>query len=86
MIKSGLSRRSFLQVAATSAVAARFMTEPMLAAAARMPISHPALSKDAVMIDYNENPFSGPCEAARKAIADAIRKEAVIVTVTWMNC
>ena len=43
----------------------------MLAAAARMPIPHPALSKDAVMIDYNENPL-GPCEAARKAIADAI--------------
>ena len=71
MTKSGFSRRSFLQVAATSAVAARFMTEPMLAAAARMPIPHPALSKDAVMIDYNENPL-GPCEAARKAIADAI--------------
>jgi histidinol-phosphate aminotransferase len=71
MTKSAFSRRSFLQVAATSAVAVRFMSEPMLAAAARMPIPHPALSKDAVMIDYNENPL-GPCQAARKAIADAI--------------
>jgi histidinol-phosphate aminotransferase len=71
MTKSGFSRRSFLQAAATGAVAARIMTEPMLAAAARMPVPHPALSKDAVMIDYNENPL-GPCEAARKAIAEAI--------------
>lgn len=71
MTKSGFSRRSFLQAAATSAVAAGFMTEPRLAAAARIPIPHPALSKDAVMIDYNENPL-GPCEAARKAVAEAI--------------
>ena len=71
MAKSSFSRRSFLHLAASTAVAARFMNEPMLAAAARMPIPHPALSKDAVMIDYNENPL-GPCEAARKAIADMI--------------
>jgi histidinol-phosphate aminotransferase len=43
----------------------------MLAAAARAPVPHPPLSPDAVMIDYNENPL-GPCEAARKAIAEAI--------------
>jgi histidinol-phosphate aminotransferase len=60
------SRRSFLQLsaAATAAMAFRIATEPSLAAADRKPI--PA---GAVVIDSNENPL-GPCDAARKAIAD----------------
>ncbi len=64
------SRRSFLSIAA-AAGAASFMNEPMLAAAARKQVPHPPLSKDAVMIDYNENPL-GPSEAARRAVADMI--------------
>lgn len=64
------SRRSFLSIA-VAAGAASFMNEPMLAAAARKQVPHPPLSKDAVMIDYNENPL-GPSEAARRAIAEMI--------------
>ena len=60
------SRRAFLQLsaAATAAMALRIATEPSLAAADRKPIS-----PGAIVIDANENPL-GPCEAARKAIAD----------------
>jgi len=60
------SRRSFLHLttAASAATAFRFMTEPMLAAAARRRPHAP----DAVLIDSNENPL-GPCQAAREAMA-----------------
>ncbi len=65
---SALSRRSFLQTstAASAALALRIVTEPMLAYAAR-----PAYSKDAVLINSNENPL-GPCSAAREAVAAII--------------
>jgi len=60
------SRRSFLHLsaAASTAAALRFMTEPMLAVAARRRPHAP----DAVVIDANENPL-GPCQAARDAMA-----------------
>src|SRR3989441_9479930 len=60
------SRRMFLQLsaAATAAMAFRIATEPSLAAAERKPVP-----PGAVVIDANENPL-GPCDAARKAIAD----------------
>ncbi|MFZ0319025.1 MAG: pyridoxal phosphate-dependent aminotransferase [Candidatus Sulfotelmatobacter sp.] len=61
------SRRSFLQLSAAVA-AGLIITEPMLAAAAR---KRQPLSKDAVMIDSNENPL-GPCQSARDAIANII--------------
>ena len=59
---SPFSRRSFLQLSAAAA-AFQFVTEPMLAAAARRPYS-----ADGVMIDSNENPL-GPCQSARVAIS-----------------
>ena len=60
------SRRAFLQLsaAATAAMAFRIATEASLAAEDRNTF-HPG----AVVIDANENPL-GPCDAARKAIAD----------------
>src|SRR5712664_3646495 len=60
------SRRMFLQLsaAATAAMAFRIATEATLAAAERKPVP-----SGAVVIDANENPL-GPCDAARKAIAD----------------
>jgi histidinol-phosphate aminotransferase len=60
------SRRAFLQLsaAATAAMAFRIATEGSLAAEDRNTF-HPG----AVVIDANENPL-GPCDAARKAIAD----------------
>jgi histidinol-phosphate aminotransferase len=63
------SRRSFLHLSAAASAAAAFrgMTEPMLAAAAR----RRPHSKDAVLIDANENPL-GPCQAARDALAAII--------------
>ena len=63
------SRRSFLHLSAAASAAAtlRFMTEPMLAAAARRKPHSP----DAVLIDSNENPL-GPCQAARDAMASII--------------
>jgi len=62
---SPFSRRSFLQFSAAAA-AFHIVTEPMLAAAARRPVS-----KDGVMIDSNENPL-GPGQAAREAISAII--------------
>ena len=58
------SRRSFLTLsaAASTAIALRIVTEPMLARAARH------LIHEGVMIDANENPL-GPCAAAREAVA-----------------
>jgi histidinol-phosphate aminotransferase len=64
---SPFSRRSFLQLSAAAA-AFRVVTEPLLAAAAR---KRQPFSKDAVMIDSNENPL-GPGQAARDAIAAII--------------
>lgn len=60
---SRFSRRSFLQLSAAAATV-QFVSEPVLAAAARR---QPA-PKDAVVIDSNENPL-GPCQAARDAIS-----------------
>jgi len=64
------SRRSFLHLsaAASTAAAFRFMTEPMLAAAARR---RPVPAPGAVVIDSNENPL-GPCQAAIDAMAKVI--------------
>jgi histidinol-phosphate aminotransferase len=66
---SPFSRRSFLQLSAAASAAATFhiVTEPMLAAAA----AHRPFSKDAVMIDSNENPL-GPSQSARDAISAII--------------
>jgi histidinol-phosphate aminotransferase len=64
---SPFSRRSFLQLSAAAA-ALHIVTEPMLAAAAAG--RHP-FSKDAVMIDSNENPL-GPSQSARDAISAII--------------
>jgi histidinol-phosphate aminotransferase len=62
------SRRSFLHwsAAASAAAAFRIVTEPMLARAETKNVS-----KDAVLINANENPL-GPCAAAREAIAAII--------------
>jgi histidinol-phosphate aminotransferase len=60
------SRRTFLQLSAAAA-AFQAIAEPMLAAAAR----HRPFSKDAVMIDSNENPL-GPSQSARDAISAII--------------
>jgi histidinol-phosphate aminotransferase len=64
------SRRSFLHLSAAASAAAAFqvMTEPMLAAASRHRLPH---SKDAILIDSNENPL-GPSQAARDAVAAII--------------
>jgi histidinol-phosphate aminotransferase len=64
---SPFSRRSFLQLSAAAA-AFQVVTEPMLAAAAR---KRQPFSKDAVMIDSNENPL-GPGQTARDAISAII--------------
>jgi len=64
---SPFSRRSFLQLSAATA-ALHIVTEPMLAAAAA---GHKPASKDAVMIDSNENPL-GPSQPARDAISAII--------------
>ncbi len=65
---SPFSRRSFLHLsaAASAAAALHVVTEPMLAARARAPHS-----KDAVIIDQNENPL-GPSQPARDAISAII--------------
>src|SRR5271168_996468 len=57
------SRRTFLQLSAAAA-AFQVVNEPMLAAAAR----RRPFSKDAVMIDSNENPL-GPSQPARDAMS-----------------
>jgi histidinol-phosphate aminotransferase len=69
-IENRFSRRSFLHLSASASAAAAFpiFTEPMLAAAAA---AHRPFSKDAVMIDSNENPL-GPTQAARDAISEII--------------
>jgi len=62
------SRRSFLHWSAAASAAAAFqiVTEPMLARAETKNVS-----KDAVLINANENPL-GPCAAAREAMAAII--------------
>ncbi|HEV3305304.1 MAG TPA: pyridoxal phosphate-dependent aminotransferase [Candidatus Sulfotelmatobacter sp.] len=64
---SPFSRRSFLQLSAAAA-SFQIFTEPMLAAAVRR---RAPFSKDAVMIDSNENPL-GPSQSAREAISAII--------------
>jgi len=64
---SPFSRRSFLQLSAAAATF-RIVTEPMLAAAARV---RQPFTKDGVMIDSNENPL-GPSQSARDAISAII--------------
>jgi histidinol-phosphate aminotransferase len=63
------SRRSFFQLSAAASAVAAFpvFTESMLAAAA----AHRPYTKDAVLIDSNENPL-GPTQAARDAISAII--------------
>ena len=60
------SRRSFLHLSAAASAAAAFgiVTEPMLAWAGQ----HTLPSKDAVLINSNENPL-GPCRAALEAMS-----------------
>src|SRR5579872_4768556 len=62
---SPFSRRSFLRLSTAVSAAAAFqiVTEPMLAWAELK-----SVSKDAVLINANENPL-GPCARAREAIA-----------------
>jgi histidinol-phosphate aminotransferase len=67
-----VSRRNFLRTAAASAVAAPILTEAHFArAAAAHDMGVPEFNPKGVYIDANENPL-GPCEAARKAVADII--------------
>jgi histidinol-phosphate aminotransferase len=69
------SRRSFLRTAGAAAVVAPVLSEAHFARAAVMadggdtPV--PEFHPKGVYIDANENPL-GPCEAARKAVADII--------------
>jgi histidinol-phosphate aminotransferase len=63
---SPVSRRSFIQLAA--AASAAIITEAQLAQAQVRPRIATAASRDAVMINANENPL-GPCASARAAIA-----------------
>jgi histidinol-phosphate aminotransferase len=70
---SGLSRRSFLRLAATaSAVSAiPILTEAHLAQAQRRNFNYEAPPHDAVRIDANENPL-GPCSGACASISSLI--------------
>src|SRR5260221_6897621 len=71
---SGASRRNFLQlgVAGTAALASGIVGESFFAASARAAsLPRGPFSKDAVIIDANENPM-GPCAVAREAIAEII--------------
>ena len=71
-MSTGLSRRSFLRFAAAGSAgfALPLVHEGGLAWAQGMPAKPPP-GADVVMINSNENPL-GPCEAARKALADII--------------
>jgi histidinol-phosphate aminotransferase len=66
------SRRSFLgaSTAASAALAFGTVTEPLLAMGALRELPQPS-SRGAVFINANENPL-GPCDSARKALADII--------------
>jgi histidinol-phosphate aminotransferase len=65
---SPFSRRAFLHLstAASAALTLRIVTEPMLAWA-----GHNAISKDAILINSNENPL-GPSEGARAAASAVV--------------
>ena len=68
-MSNAVSRRSFIQLAAASAAAAiPIITEAQLAYAQTRGSLTSAPSRDAVMINANENPL-GPCASAREAIA-----------------
>ena len=69
-LPAGFSRRSFFRFAAGASALATLpmLTEPELARAAMPKFADPNIG---IHIDANENPM-GPCEAARKAIADII--------------
>lgn len=67
---TGFSRRSFFRFAAGASALASIplLAEPQLALAERPKFADPNIG---IHIDANENPM-GPCDAARKAIADII--------------
>jgi histidinol-phosphate aminotransferase len=67
---SGLSRRTFLRLAAAGSAGLAFTHEGRLTWAQGMPAKPPP-GADVVMINSNENPL-GPCEAARRALADIV--------------
>ena len=71
--RSGLSRRSFLRSAAATMATVPILSEAHFAhaAAAHDGAEVPEFHPKGVYIDANENPL-GPCEAARKAVADII--------------
>jgi histidinol-phosphate aminotransferase len=66
---SGFSRRSFFRLGATALASVPILGESHFALAERN--VHFAPSNKGIHIDANENPL-GPCEAARKAIAEII--------------
>ena len=69
---SSFSRRSFLRSASAVLAAGPILTEAHFARAAAVSAGAvPEFSLNGIYIDANENPL-GPCEAARKAIADII--------------
>lgn len=69
-LASGFSRRSFFRFAAGASALASMplLSEPELARAAMPQFPDPNIG---IHIDANENPM-GPCDAARKAVADII--------------
>ena len=66
-----LSRRSFLRSATVTLAAAPILTEAHFARAAAVEAGVPEFTMQGIYLDANENPL-GPCEHARKAIADII--------------
>ena len=66
-----LSRRSFLRSATATLAAAPILTEAHFARAAALEAGVPEFTMQGIYLDANENPL-GPCEHARKAIADII--------------
>src|SRR5579883_1886384 len=70
---SGLSRRSFLRMAATASAVATvpILTEAHLAHAQRRKFNFQPPPHDAVRIDANENPL-GPCSGACASISSLI--------------
>jgi histidinol-phosphate aminotransferase len=72
MPSTSISRRNFLRTAGATLAAAPILSEAHFARAAA---AHegvvPQFNPKGVYIDSNENPL-GPCEAARKAVADII--------------
>ncbi|RSL18203.1 histidinol-phosphate aminotransferase [Edaphobacter aggregans] len=66
-----LTRRSFLRSATATLAAAPILTEAHFALAAAREAGVPEFTMQGIYLDANENPL-GPCEHARKAIADII--------------